>query len=239
MAPVGLVPVDPTDHVLRRASPEIDVEAVEVRPSGSPVVRVAPDDDALARPVLLDEIRARRGERADTLTARGELRRDGAEERHRGACQKVGRGLREADDKPVSLGDDPARAPASSFQHVLRPDDVLHVLGTGREDEWLQQALDRVSERARADWSAVAEAEALPKGERVGLEIVRDAVPGGDLRLQVEARRGRLVRVRHEPRTGRIEEGPAGLRERKRRVDVVEPGGGSEADPHDPTLLPA
>ena len=81
----------------------------------------------------------------------GQVRRDGAEERHRRARREVGSGLGEADDRACSRARRPPRAvrrrPASTSR---RADDVPRVLGARRVDERLQAVRSIASANAFA-----------------------------------------------------------------------------------------
>ena len=236
VSPVGLVRVDPPNHVGRRSALG-DVEAVEADLPRPTVVGVPADGHAFVLAVLGEVVRASRMERSDSLAARRKVRWDRAEERHRRPCEEVRRRPREPHHEGVPARHDAARRLAPTFEDVDGSDDVLHVDRARGVDEGLQRSVDGVSEGTRAYGGAVREPEALVERERVRLEIRRDAVAGGNLPLEPVRGRRRLVRVGHEARAGCVQERPSRLGERQRGVDVVEARRRRELDPEDPSLL--
>jgi hypothetical protein len=202
----------------------------------SAVIRVALDDDSLAGTVSVDVVGARAGERAAAFGIGGKVRRHRAEERHARPRGKVAERLHEADGQAVPASDHSARVPCPPRQDSTGADDVLHIARAERAEAWGQRPVDRARERPRVDRFAVAEAEAAPEHEGVGLAVAGDLRrPGGNLRREAIRRLSRLVGICHQPRTRQIEERPRRLCVRDRGVHAVELLGWREHDAEGPT----
>ena len=171
-APVRRSGLDPVEHLVERARPQVDREAVDVVWPLPAVVAVAPDHDSLGGPVLGDGVRAGGGIGADALGIDGQRRRDGAGDVC--ASGEVGHWPRQPDDERVAA--------------CGESDDVREVRRPRRLHAECEHAVDRAREGACPHGGAVGEAEAASKRERVGLPVRRDARRRGGLR-QSQARR--------------------------------------------------
>ena len=202
------------------------------------VVAVAPDHDALVRPVLLDVVGAGAGERPDSLGVGWERRRDGAEERHRRPGGEVAHLAGEADDERVAAGRHAGGGGSPACADVVGADDRLRVEEGGGFDARRHGAVDRVGESAGSNGRPVAEAEAAPQLERGCPAVGRDRREGArDLWHHLIARGRRFVAVPHQAGADRVQQRPALARVGERGVDVVEglQADALEADFEDPT----
>ena len=186
-----------------------------------------------------DVVGAGRGERPEALARGRQTGRDGAEEGEGRPSNEVRRRPREPARRACCRARR-RRAPSWPARTTRpRADDVPHV------DRRRASTGPSCSTRLIAWANALARTgfPSLNRKPRRSLNVYvfrsSETFQLGDLGLQPEPGRRLLVRVREEPRAGRVEERPARLRERERRVDGVEPGGRREADAKDPAFLPA